>query len=494
MEFTYVSWANGTDDMFAVGEWVGGASELDQWCNDVQNRAGTFDFSLRNALVGIVQGGGSFDLGTVPNYQQSNRQRTVPFVNNHDTFRPILDNDGNYIGWNTGQQLGSHIEPNDSRLSLVYAIVFAVDGAPMVYFEDLFNIGYNGNRFDHVPTNSVDLPMRSDLVNIIWCRQNLHFADGNYLIRWQENDALVIERASKALIAVNDQWSNWKNLIGVQTSWPDGTVLKDYSEANSNTVTVYGGGKIDIAIPPCDGTAPNGRKGYCIWAPDGLATNYNTPSETITQEWEMSDDLGDSHSASLQQGGQLPDQSKDCRVVGKVHADAQTNVRIELYPIFNNLSIDILLLDSNCNTIDSASGIGDFTHDFFVNNQDWFTIKVRNSTTAQLGQKCWVKINYQAPINPDLDIVKNKCACSLSSSTELMENNDASFYLFPNPANNYLIIESPVTNGEFVMYDMMGKELIRDNISLSKQLNIIGLKKGTYYVKLGSEVRKFLKL
>ena len=76
--------------MFAVGEWVGGSAELDQWCNDVQNRAGTFDFSLRNALVGIVQGQGNFDLGTVPNYQQSNRNRTVPFVNNHDTFRPIL--------------------------------------------------------------------------------------------------------------------------------------------------------------------------------------------------------------------------------------------------------------------------------------------------------------------------------------------------------------------------------------------------------------------
>ena len=71
-------WANGTDDMFAVGEWVGGSSELDQWCNDVQNRAGTFDFSLRNALVGIIQGAGSFDLGTVPNFQQSNRNRTVP--------------------------------------------------------------------------------------------------------------------------------------------------------------------------------------------------------------------------------------------------------------------------------------------------------------------------------------------------------------------------------------------------------------------------------
>jgi alpha-amylase len=171
-------WANTSEDMFAVGEWVGNSTELDQWCSDVQNRAGTFDFSLRNAFTGIVQGLGAFDLGSVPNYQQGNRFRTVPFVNNHDTFRPILDADGNYINWNTSQQLGAQIEPNDPRLSLVYAISFALDGAPMVYFEDLFNIGYNGNRYNHNPKDSLDLPMRSDIVNIIWCHQNLNFKDG----------------------------------------------------------------------------------------------------------------------------------------------------------------------------------------------------------------------------------------------------------------------------------------------------------------------------
>ena len=60
----------------------------------------------------------------------------------------------------------------------------------------------------------------------------------------------------------------------------------------------------------------------------------------------------------------LPNQSKECRVVGKVHLEAQSNLNIEFYPLFNNLSVDILL-DSNCNTIDSITGIGDFSHDFF---------------------------------------------------------------------------------------------------------------------------------
>ena len=486
-------WANGTDDMFAVGEWVGGASELDQWCNDVQNRAGTFDFSLRNALVGIVQGNGAFDLGSVPNYQQLNRQRTVPFVNNHDTFRPILDSDGNYNGWNSSQQLGTQIEPNDPRLSVVYAISFALDGSPMVFFEDLFDIGYNGNRYSHNPKDTIELPMRSDIVNIIWCHQNLNFKGGSYLVRWQENDALVIERDAMAIIAVNDSWSNWKNLIGVQTNWTDGTVLKDYSGANTNTIIVYGGGKIDINIPPCDGSANNSRKGYSIWAPDGITTNYTNSSEQITQEWEMANDLGDSHISSLQQGGMLPNQSKECRVVGKVHLKTQSNLNIEFYPLFNNLSVDILLLDSNCNTIDSITGIGDFSHDFSILNEDLYTIKIRNTTENQMGQKCWVKVTYNAPPEPNLNILKNKCACNSPNSTIDFEEN--SLIVFPNPVVDYLYISEifNIKNQIYYVLNING-EIIKNGTLYNGKIFLGDLEKGIYLLKYSQKVIKISKI
>lgn len=486
-------WANGSDDMFAVGEWVGSSTELDQWCIDVQNRAGTFDFSLRNALTGIVQGNGNFDLGTVPNYQQSNRQRTVPFVNNHDTFRPILDNNGNYSGWNFSQQLGNQIEPNDPRLSVVYAIAFAVDGAPMVYFEDLFDIGYNDNRFDHNPADSIELPMRSDIKNIIWCHQNLGFKDGSYLVRWQENNALVIERDSKALIAVNDQWSNWKSLIGVQTNWTDGTVLKDYSGANQQTITVYGGGKVDILIPPCDGSSNLNRKGYCIWGPNGISVNYINNSESVTQEWEMADDLGDSHISSLMQGGKLPSSSKECRVVGKIHAKASSIVSLELYPSISNLSIDVLLLDSNCNPIDSTSGTGIISYDFNTQNEDIYTIQIRNSTANQVGQKCWVKVNYEAPAVPNLNIVKNKCACNITSSINNINIFD--FLIYPNPVNDFLSIINhlEINNIVFSIIDVNGK-IIKEDILSGNQISISNLDKGVYFLKINQKIKKFIKI
>ena len=150
----------------------------------------------------------------------------------------------------------------------------AVDGSPQVFFEDLFDIGYNGNRYNHNPKVASTLPVRSDIANLIWCHQNLRFKEGAYNVRWQAADALVIERSGKALIAVNDQWSTWQNLTAVQTNWPDGTVLTDYSGSVTSTRTVYGGGKVDISIPPCNGTAPAGRKGCSVWAPSGITANY----------------------------------------------------------------------------------------------------------------------------------------------------------------------------------------------------------------------------
>ena len=488
-------WANGTDDMFAVGEWVGGASALDQWCNDVQNRAGTFDFSLRNALTGIIQGNGSFDLGTVPNYQQSNRQRTVPFVNNHDTFRPILDNNGNYNGWNFGSQLGPQIEPNDPRLSVVYAIAFAVDGAPMVYFEDLFDIGYNGNRYNHDPTDSTELPMRSDIINIIWCHQNLDFKSGSYLVRWQENSALVIERDAKAIIAVNDNWNSWKNITGIQSNFSDGTVLKDYSGANTQTITVYGGGKIDISIPPCDGSANLGRRGYCIWAPDGIQTNYVNPSESITQEWEMANDLGDSHPLSLQQGGMLPVNSQECRVVGKVYAKEYSTISVELYPLFSTLSINLLLVDSNCTVIDSISGVGNLIHDFDVSSESWYTIKIRNTTANQSGQKCWVKVNYEAPSHPFLDAIKNKCSCIPPPSVGLYEIID-NLNIYPNPTTGIINLSfvKDYSSSKFEVMDLSAKVVLSGKVNNKLELDVSHLTKGIYYLKIGRIMSKFIKM
>ena len=465
-------WASGGNNHFAIGEWVGGQTELDNWCSAVQNRAGTFDFALRNAFTGIVSGNGNFDLGIVPSYQQQNRQRTVPFVNNHDTFRPSLSAQGNYSGWNTSQQLGMQVEPGDVRSALCHAIAFAVDGAPLIYFEDLFNIGYLGNRWSHQPSSSTSLPVRSDIANIIWCHQNLRFKEGAYMVRWQAPDALVIERSSKALIAVNDHFTQWQNLIGVQTSWSDGTVLVDYSGSNTTTTIVYGGGKANISIPPCNGTAPLGRRGYSIWAPQGIAQNYQRPAKRITQEWEMDNDLGDKHSSSLQQGGKTPDNSFECRLIGRIFAKSGERFQLEIFPGNGLSELHLDVLDGQCQPVTSTVGIGSFTYSWTPLVSGWYNFRIRNTNSTSIGQKSWVKVSYMGADSLPSNIPKNNCSC--------IGNSNVTFtYKYNNTSAN------PISQG--IQQMLLSQSVIRiDSGNNMGSISVSNLSSNVYNIKFNS--------
>jgi alpha-amylase len=490
------SWASGTDNMFSVGEWVGGSFDMDNWCNAVQNRSGTFDFSLRGSLQGMVTGNGFYDIGSIPGAQQSNRQRTVPFVNNHDTFRPQLSAQGNYTGWN--QALGTQVEPNDVRNSVAHAIALAVDGAPQIFFEDLFNIGYNSNRFSHDPKVDTTLPTRSDIENLIWCHQNLHFKEGAYLVRTQQPDALIIERQAKALIAVTDNYDQWQNINGVQTSWSDGTILVDYSGANgTGQRTVYGGGKVDVSIPPCNGTAAQGRKGYSVWAPQGIVENYIRPSKAITQEWEMADDLGDKQVVSLQQGGKLPDSSLDCRTVGRVYAKNGSDIIINVFPEVSTSGLKFILLDKDCVPIDSVSGTGNLTFTKTVSYDGWYTMRIRNVSNTQLGQKCRVKATYTAPEVVQTNVTKNKCACSITNTANI-EELEQKINLYPIPATSSIHVTLNQGNCNWQIIDLNGRIVkLGVNNSSDFEIEIDTLQEGMYYfmaIQNGSQLfKKFMK-
>ncbi|MES1250182.1 MAG: alpha-amylase domain-containing protein, partial [Chitinophaga rupis] len=305
------SWASGGANMFAVGEVVGSATDEDTWISNVktsnggtEDLAGTFDFGFRSELKNMVSAGGSYDLGSLPGKQQSNRYRTVPFVNNHDTYRPIKDSVGHITGWDTGNELGGgHIDPDDPRVDVAYAIAFAVDGSPQVFFEDLFDLRNTGKRYTHHPTSTTDLPLRDALSNIIWCHQKLNFKKGAYKVRWQAQDLLIIERGynagpenSYAIIGANDNTNTWQHAT-IQTDFGANVELHDYSGANSSDIWTDASGKATIYVPPCDGS--NTRRGYCIWGPTGKSGTFSPTQRSTTQEWELSDDLGDSHDSSL---------------------------------------------------------------------------------------------------------------------------------------------------------------------------------------------------
>lgn len=454
------AWSSGTDTMVAVGEWVGGRTELDNWTLAVEERSGTFDFGLRafdgsGGLYGMIYGNGGFNMSLLPGAQQFRRyitvgntriHRTVPFINNHDTYRPMVDGQGNITGWNGGQELSPHVDIREPRLASGYAVMFAVDGNPQAFFEDIFNVANTSQRFSHNPTNTAQLPHNSDLANIVRLHGALDFKSGNYKVPsnvgsfWNNvtsstnnQDILVIERSQRAIICATDSWNTDQD-CWIDTDFAVGTVLKDYSGGITGTTTVMTpqtqGGPNRVRVY-CRGVgypsytystsySDHGAHyhGFAIWAPVSKQSdvdNYQRGPITTVQEWEMEDDLGDSHCSSLVQGGRLPENSCSYRIVGKIFPKSGSAVQYDFFEDALETGQDncIEFYYLNGEKIHCQCNVGSFSGSFSVDSTGWVTAKIRHNPgdgcqqfsicgnsgdcTGFPSQKANVKLTYQAP-------------------------------------------------------------------------------------------------
>ncbi len=498
-------WANGGANMFAVGENINGGGALDTWINDVrtsnsgtEDLVGTFDFGFREGIKAMIDGNGGFNIGTIPGYQQGNRYRTVPFVNNHDTFRPQKGATGNYTGWDTGNEIGGHIDPFNVRLGAAYALAFAVDGSPQVFFEDLFNIGNTGKRYTHLPTSTVDLPVRDDVANVIWCHQKLNFKKGSYKVRWQAADLLIIERGYKAgpensyaIIAVNDNFNTWQS-ANIQTDFGPNRQLHDYSGANAADIWTDGTGRVTIWAPPCDGS--NLRRGYSIWGPAGITGGFAPAQRSTTQEWEMANDLGDAHASSLKQGGALPASSTALRTVGKVFSENGKVITVNLFPSNTTKNLTMNVYNNAGSIVSTVSGLGNLTINYTPPTTGFYTVKVKNTSGTNPAQNLFVKVTYTAPKVPNT--ASYVARMGDATEEEILESNFSEVVAYPNPFTNATTIAFTVrekTKVTMTVYNLLGQKittLIDKELEAGSQEQILDgslLQSGTYIIHLQTE-------
>lgn len=205
----------------------------------------------------------------------------------------------------------------------------------------------------------------------------------------------------------------------------------------------------------------------------------------------------------MEQGGRLPNNSRDCRTVGRVFAKSGTQIALELYPSTPTNSITLILVDKDCNQIDSISGTGNLVFNKTTTYDGWHTIRIRNTTATQNGQKCWVKATYTAPALIQTNVVKNKCACAAPSTAgieELIEENG--MLVYPNPSKETITVEFTGNfsiEPEWSILDLSGKKVLSGNdANFLFHIDISQLMNG-YYVFTsnvnGAEVRKkFVKM
>ena len=256
-----------------------------------------------------------------------------------------------------------------------------------------------------MPADEQALPVRDYLKNLIWCHQNLSFKYGDYKVGtnlWENNndkigeDVLIIEREGKAMVIVTDDGANAHD-VWVDSHFAPGTTLKDYSGGCSETRKVQNDKRVQLKVTPADG---KGGLGYAVWAPviDDKYLNYAPyRSAVTTQEWEMADDLGDSHCNSLGQGGALPEKSCEQRLVGKIYVEKSKAITYNVYPEKTGNDVTFALYDLDGNLLHKKNGTKTITGTYTPTKAGWVAMKVWNTVNTNAGQKCWVNVAYQAP-------------------------------------------------------------------------------------------------
>jgi hypothetical protein len=217
----------------------------------------------------------------------------------------------------------------------------------------------------------------------------------------------------------------------------------------------------------------------------------------------MAGDLGDRHNLSLKQGGALPDNNDQCRVVGKIFVKAGEKVKLELYPENANNSITVLYADKDCTVFDSISAAGTIVDSIVPTYSGWLTIKIKNTTTTQTGQKCWVKLNYMAPEVVDPTVTKTNCACAISFAN-LEESDISTTNIYPNPTNDILNVSFEKVLSENLNINFIGMDgRMLDHFELTGgndayQLSTEKLKPGVYFIEIiqGNSIsrQQFVKL
>jgi glycosidase len=250
------------DDALVYSEFfIGSVGEVDYWRNPSNPAWGIktryLDFPRKSQM--IMSAFNSGNLGALAGFAGFSPEEGVMFAHSHDEDPP----------W---------------KLELAYAYILTRVGTPVVFFtgnnladsEDKeengitwMRKGYDGALGDN---NMGTIP------NLVYIHNQ--FCRGKEYTRWSENDFFAYERYQDTntngepnsgegliLVALNDSGSD-QTRSGIQTSFAPGTLLKDYTGRNPDTVTVGGDGKVNIRVPGWWG------QGFVCYAP----FNAQTPS------------------------------------------------------------------------------------------------------------------------------------------------------------------------------------------------------------------------
>ena len=208
----------------------GNTGTLDYWMQLVNERAGVMDFALRYKIRDVCNSSADMRSILSEGVCWSNPLRAITFTNDID-----LDLS----------------DPIISRALLANALILGFPGYPMVFGKDVYPAphGYG---------------LGKPVMNLVWCHET--FVKGELWWRATAADHLVWEMMGDdtssgclCCASIRDDWYE----VSVQTKWPEGQQLHDYT-GRAEDKWVGPGGVLTFFLPPDENGAGLGYVRYAV--------------------------------------------------------------------------------------------------------------------------------------------------------------------------------------------------------------------------------------
>jgi alpha-amylase len=346
---------------FTVGEfWDGNRDTLNWWVQTaMQNRSSAFDFSLREELKSMCNGGGFYDMRRLDHAGLTgiNPSGSVTFVENHDT-------DKDY--------------PITQKKLLAYAYTLTSEGYPTVFYRDW-------------STDPGCYGLKTKINNLVWVHEKL--AAGATQERWKDGDVFAYERlgGSRLLVGLNDNGASART-VTVQTGFGANVQLNDFT-GHMPDVWTDGSGRATITIPANAGAGT----GYVCYSRENAASGgFTAPQYAVTQEFAGANDLDIKPADNMQ-----------LVTVGRVYAQAGKPITGALY--YNTAAwtgstrVYLELLGTTNTVVTSRSYYSTTAQGTALtttpSRTGWYTFRVRSYDTpaANARPAYWLRATYTAP-------------------------------------------------------------------------------------------------
>jgi hypothetical protein len=136
----------------------------------------------------------------------------------------------------------------------------------------------------------------------------------------------------------------------------------------------------------------------------------------------------------------------------------------------------------------------DSTKDYFIKQWTWIDLsKIGNVDSIEFTMSSTDTVGGNGMNNPSYFCMDNFTTRDVFTGIDEMNQVQNSLIVYPNPAKYFIVIEGENSQSEIAIFDLTGKEILKQNVINGERISVATLQKGIYFLQIMNDSKQQIK-